>query len=292
MKKILVAALAVVIGCAFAFAGCAKKENVKIVTVKSNPNEAIKLTDEAYAYGVDKNQPELKGKIDVILNRIKGDGTLDGIINKYFDDSKESERVTVEAGSENSSKADEQLTVATSPDFPPFEYKAGNKYTGIDIEIAKLIADELNMELVIKEMDFDSVVLNVQNHLSDVAMAGLTVTEDRAKVIDFTTSYYSSSQVLIVRESETAFDDCETAEDVENVLKTLKKKKASFQNGTTGQFYVEGDEGFGYEGFSNITAQGSKSGALAVQSLYNGSIDLVVIDEMPARSIVKSVNKK
>ena len=283
-KKIVVAVLALVLGAMMALTGCAKKEKVKIITTSAD-NKVITLTEEEYAYGVDKNQPELKTKVDEILTRIMSDGTLEDIINIYFDDSRESERVEVLEGTRDTANPDSQLTVATNSDFPPFEYKEGDKLTGIDIHIAKLIADELELSLYIDDMDFDSVVLAVENHTDDIAMAGLTITEDRAKVVNFSVPYYSSNQVLIVRESNTDFDKCQTAEDIEAVLASYKKnkKKAGFQNGTTGQFYVED--------FANLKAKGYKAGALAVQDLYNGRIDMVIIDEMPAKAIVAGVNK-
>lgn len=283
-KKIVVAVLAVVLACAFALVGCGGKKDVKIIEVK--------LTDEEYAFGVDKTQTELKTKINGVMEEIMGDGTLDAIAEKYFDDSKESERLKIEAGTVDNSKAATQLVVATNAEFEPFEYKVGNQFTGIDIEVVKLLADRLEMELVIIDMDFDSVVTSVKelSHI-DLTAAGLTVSEDRKVSVDFTTSYYKASQVIIVKNDNKDFDGCTAIADVESVLKNLDGKKAGFQNGTTGEFYIKGSTDFDFPGFSNITAQGYDSGALAVQALKNGSIDLVVIDEMPARSIVKKVNK-
>ena len=283
-KKIVVAVLTVVLACAFALVGCgANKNNVKIVEVK--------LTDEEYAFGVDKAQTDLKNRINAVLEEIMADGNLGAIAEKYFDDSEESERLKIDGGSVGGSKAAKQLVVATNSDFEPFEYKAGNQFTGIDMEVVKLIADRLEMELVIVDMDFDSVVTSVGSNNIDLAVAGLTVSDDRKLSVDFTTSYYKASQMIIVKEDNNDFDGCTTVEAVENVLKGLAGKKAGYQNGTTGGEYIKGSEDFGFAGFSNITAQGYDSGALAVQDLKNGNIDLVVIDEMPARSIVKKTNK-
>ena len=147
------------------------------------------------------------------------------------------------------------------------------------------------MELVIVDMDFDSVVTSVGSNNIDLAAAGLTVSEDRKKSVDFTTSYYKASQMVIVKKDNKDFDACKTVADVEEVLNGLKGKKAGFQNGTTGESYIKGSTDFDFPGFSNITPNGYDSGALAVQDLKNGNIDLVVIDEMPARSIVRKMNK-
>ena len=116
-----------------------------------------------------------------------------------------------------------QLVVATNANFAPFEYKEGNKFAGIDMEIAKYIADKLGMELVIEDMDFDAVVTSVGKNNVDVAMAGLTVNETRKASVNFTESYYNAAQMLVVVENETAFDACKTADDVLAALKDQLK---------------------------------------------------------------------
>ena len=102
----------------------------------------------------------------------------------------------------------------TNAAFNPFEYKEGDKFYGIDIEIMKLVADELNMELVIEDMEFDAVVMSVGKNGIDVAAAALTVNETRKESVNFSTTYYNAAQVLIVLENNTAFDTCITADDV------------------------------------------------------------------------------
>lgn len=178
----------------------------------------VALTEEEYAFGVDKAQPELLEKINTILADMKKDGTLDAIVAAYAT----GEGIKpVESAELDASKADKQLVVATNAAFAPFEYKEGDKFAGIDMEIAAYIAEKLEMELVIQDMEFDAVVTSVGKNNVDVAMAGLTVNETRKQSVNFSESYYNAAQMLVVPEAETAFDDCKTAEDV---LAALKKK--------------------------------------------------------------------
>ena len=107
---------------------------------------------------------------------------------------------------------------------------------------------------------------------------------------DFTEAYYAASQKLVVAEDNTLFDACVTADDVVNVLKTLNNEKVGYQIGTTGNWYVAGDEGWGYEGFANINAAGYKTAQLAIQDIINGQLFAVVVDEAPAAAMVKAIN--
>ena len=245
----------------------------------------IQLTQEDYAFGVDKNKPELLEQVNDFIVKINEDGTFEKILNNYFGDG-EPEGVT----SAEVDPSKDQLIVATNAAFEPFEFTKGDKYYGIDMEIAKLLADELGLELVINNMDFDAVVLSVGEGKADIAMAGLTITEERKETVNFSNPYYNASQKVVVLESDTRFDDCETVEDVEAILKELEDDtKIGVQTGTTGQFYLAGDEDWGFEGF-DVEAVGYKSGSLAVQDMINANIDIVVIDEAPAEAIVEAMN--
>lgn len=185
-------------------------------------------------------------------------------------------------------KTDDQLIVATNAAFAPFEYMEGDKYYGIDMEIAAALAKKLNKKLVIKNMEFDSVISSVENGYSNIGMAGLTVNEKRKLVVTFSDTYYDASQMLIVKANDTTFDNCETASDVEAILNAkTANTKVGVQKGTTGQFYVEGDEEWGFDGFP-VTCTSYTNGALAVQDMINGGVSFVIIDEAPAKSIVKS----
>jgi len=235
---------------------------------------------------VDKNQQELLEKANEFIAQIKADGTLDEILNRYFGDG---EPQAVTSAELDNSK--DQLVVATNAAFEPFEYMVGDKYYGVDMEIAALLADYLGKELVISNMDFDAVVLSVGQGKADIGMAGLTIKEERKQYVDFTDKYYDAAQMIIVKASDTRFDEAKTTADVEAVLAGLTKdNKVGFQTGTTGQFYVEGDEDWGFPGL-NVTGVGYKNGSLAVQDMLNGNLDLVIIDEAPAKFIAAAFNE-
>ncbi len=172
----------------------------------------IALTEEEYAFGVDKNQTELLNKINNVLTENKTD--VDAIFAKYAN----GEATPVTSATKDLSKADKQLVVATNAEFAPFEYTDGDKYVGIDIEIMKLVADKLNMELVIENMDFDAVVTSVGKNGVDVAAAALTVNDTRKESVNFTKSYYNAAQVVITLDDDTSFDKCKTADDVIKVI--------------------------------------------------------------------------
>jgi polar amino acid transport system substrate-binding protein len=246
----------------------------------------IPLTEEEYAFGVDKNQPELLEQVNEFIAKIKEDGTLDEILNRYFGDGEPQPVTSAELDT-----GKDQLVVATNAAFEPFEYMKGDKYYGVDMEIAALLAEHLGKELVISNMDFDAVVLSVGQGKADIGMAGLTVNEERKQYVEFSEKYYDAAQLVIVKASDTRFDDSKTAADVEAVLAGLtKENKVGFQTGTTAQFYVEGDEDWGFPGL-NVTGVGYRNGSLAVQDMLNGNVELVIIDEAPAKFIAAAINE-
>ena len=245
----------------------------------------IDLTDEQYAFGVDKEQPELLTQVNDFIKSMNEDGTFEEICNHYFGDG---EPVAVESATLDANK--DQLIVATNAAFEPFEYTKGDSYYGIDMEIAKLLADELGKELVIENMDFDAVCLSVSQQKCDIAMAGLTINEEREEYVTFTDSYYSASQRLIVPSNVTTFDDCKTADDVAAKLaETKSSDQIGVQQGTTGQYYVEGSEDWDFPGLPAKCVT-YKSGSLAVQDMLNGNIQYVIIDAAPAAAITDAIN--
>ncbi len=277
MKKVLylllLIALMFTVGC-----GHSSDEKVEILD--------IQLTQEEYAFGVDKNQPELLEKANEFITQILTDGTFDSICDEYFG---EGEPTPVVSAREDRSK--DQLVVATNLGFEPFEYIIGKNFYGIDLEIAALLAEYLGQELVIVNMDFDAVCLSVGQGKCDIAMAGLTVKEDRKEYVNFTIPYYQASQMLIAHANDTAFAECKDAEDVEEILSALDSDtKIGVQNGTMGQYYVKGDADWGFDGFP-VTCVGYKAGALAVQDILNGNLRYVILDEAPAVCIVGALNQ-
>lgn len=281
IKKIaallLIAVLALTM-CACSGSGTVNKK-VKVID--------IALTEEDYAFGVKKNDADLLASVNAYIAQIKADGTFDAICDRYFGDGTP---VGVTSAKQDASK--DQLIVATNAAFEPFEYMKGDTYYGVDMEIAAGLAAYLGKELVILNMDFDAVCLSVSQGKADIAMAGLTVKPDREEHVTFSDAYYKASQKLIVMETETMFDNCKTAEDVEKVLASLPQgTKVGTQNGTTGQKYVGGDEEWEFDGFANLNCIGYRSGSLAVQDVINGNCKLVVIDEAPALFISAALNK-
>ena len=281
MKKFLAIALAAVM--LFALAACGgnttgeQKDVVKVID--------INLTEEEYAFGVDKAQPELLEKTNEFIAKIMEDGTFEAICNNYFGDG---EPVAVKSAVEDPSK--DQLIVATNAAFAPFEYMEGDSYYGIDMEIAALLAEELGKELVINNMKFESVCLSVGQHKCDIAMAGLTVKEERMEHVNFSDSYYVASQKIIVPADDTTFDACTDAAAVEEILNGFDNTtKIGYQNGTTAQFYVLGDAEWEFDGFK-VEGKGYDNGALAVQDLINGNINYVIIDAAPADMISANFN--
>ncbi|PKM51412.1 MAG: amino acid ABC transporter substrate-binding protein [Firmicutes bacterium HGW-Firmicutes-7] len=288
MKKIisLILAITILMIGSLALTGCSKDDDSTYKESSVVKVIDIPLTEEEYAFGVDKSQPELLTEVNKFIAQIQSDGTFEQICNNYFGDGTP---VAVASAKFDSSK--DQLIVATNAGFEPFEYTAGDKYYGIDMEIAALLAEHLGKELVINNMDFDAVCLSVGEGKADIAMAGLTIKEDRKEYVAFTDKYYDAAQKVIVKATDTTFDNSKEVADIEAILLELKSDtKIGVQAGTTGQFYVEGDEDWGFTGYDS-TSVGYKSGSLAVQDMINGNISFVIIDEAPAQAIVKAINE-
>lgn len=290
-KKISAVVLAVLMIVVAVFAGCSskggndKKADEPATSAAKVKVVDIELSSEEYAFGVDKKQPELKEKCNELLKEMKSSGELEEISNHFFGDG---EPVAVTSAKQDNSK--DQLVVATNAEFAPFEYKEGDKFYGIDMEIAKLLADKLGKELVIVDMAFDAVLLSVQQQKADIGMAGLTVTEARAKQVDFSDPYYNAAQKIICKADDKTFDNCKTKEDVDKILQGFDKSVLiGGQNGTTGQYYVEGSSDFGFTKL-NATWKGYANGSLAVQDLINGGINYVIIDAAPATAITNAIN--
>ena len=173
-------------------------------------------------------------------------------------------------------KQEDTLIMATNAAFPPYEFYENNKIVGIDAEIAALIADELDKELVIEDMEFGSIVTAVQSGKVDIGMAGMTVTEDRLESVDFTTSYATGVQVVIVPDGS----EITTVDDLYAEGATYK---IGVQQDTTGDIYMTED--IEKEGLA-LTVERYNKGADAVQALVTGKIDCVIIDNEPAKAFV------
>lgn len=285
MKKKFMAVL-LSVACVMSLTACGSGNGGGASDSKTAKVIDVDLTSEEYAFGVDKDQPELLEQVNEFVTRISQDGTLDEICDKYFGDG---EPVAVTSAAFDASK--DQLVVATNAAFEPFEYTQGDSYYGIDMEIASMLADELGLELVIQNMEFDAVCLSVGQHQCDIAMAGLTVNTEREEYVTFSKSYYEASQRLIVPSSDTTFDSCSDAAAVEALLNGLSSDdKIGVQSGTTGQFYVEGDADWEFDGLP-VTCVPYRNGSLAVQDMLNGNVKYVIIDAAPATAITEAINE-
>lgn len=301
MKKIisLVLALAMLCGATVALASCKPvAEDADAVKVID-----IALTVEEYAFAVPKGDTEMLNSVNEFLAEIEANGKFDEVINKYFGDG----TPTPVASAATMKNDGSQLIVATNAAFAPFEYMEGENYYGVDLELMAMFAEKLGKELYIYNMNFDAVCLAVSNQggtyedengaevtveggVADIAAAGLTVNDTRKQILDFSTSYYNASQMIICKADDTTFDGCKTADDVIAKLNAMDKStKVGVQSGTTGQFFCEGDEGWGFDGF-NFTTVPLANGSLAVQDVLNGNLNFVVIDEGPAKAITEKIN--
>ncbi len=199
--------------------------------------------------------------------------------NNTEDDTKDYASMSLEElKAELTTVTEGKLTMSTNATFPPYEMLADDgSFEGIDVEVAGAIAEKLGLELQIDDMSFDAALLAVQGDSpkADIVMAGVTVTEDRQLVMNFSDSYATGIQVVIVKEGS----DIKSIDDLEG-------KKIGTQMGTTGYIYCSDTPENGGYGEENVIAY--DSGITAVQALVNGQVDCVVIDNEPAQAYVKA----
>lgn len=167
-------------------------------------NKGLKILEteyvtEDYAIAISKDKKDLTEKVNKAMAELKADGTLDKIVKYYIynDEKDRGERYKSTTGNKG---ANGTLVMATNAAFPPYEFMDNNEVMGIDADMAQAIADKLGMTLKIEDMEFDSIITAVQAGKADIGVAGMTVTEDRLKMIDFSDSYYTGKQVVIVKE--------------------------------------------------------------------------------------------
>ena len=188
------------------------------------------------------------------------------------------EAAAAETAAELTTVSEGELHMATNAAFPPYEMTSDGEgydgYEGIDVEVAAKIAEKLGLKLVIDDMEFSSVIISVQSGKADMAMAGLTVTEERKQNVDFTDSYATGVQVVIVPEDS----DIATVDDLAN------DKMIGCQDGTTGYIYCSDTVENGGYGEDHVTSY--TNGAMAIEALKAGKVDAVVIDNEPAKQFV------
>lgn len=186
-----------------------KQGKIDCVIIDSQPAQAFveKNSDlmileeefavEEYAMCISKSNPELRDAINGALSELKSDGTLDAIIANYIGDDTRGKNPYVSP--EGTDRSGGKLVMATNAAFEPYEYYEGEDIVGIDVDMAQAVCDRLGYELVIEDMEFDSIINAVQSGKADIGVAGMTITEDRLQSIDFTDTYTTATQVIIVR---------------------------------------------------------------------------------------------
>ena len=267
MKKFFALIMVLVLSMSV-LAGCGKKVKLTILDTA--------YTTEDYAIAIGKENTDLYDKVNGALQELINDGTVQKIVDKYI--SGVDHGMTFQT---NVAANAEVLIMATNAEFPPYEYYGENdQIIGIDAETAAAIADKLGMKLQIDDMDFDSIIPAVQSGKASMGMAGMTVTDERLLEVDFTVSYATGVQVIVVPEDSkiTSVDD-------------LFAEGANFQIGvqeaTTGDLYATWD----LEDAGLATVNRYNKGADAIAALVAGKLDCVIIDNEPAKAFVEQNNK-
>lgn len=207
--------------------------------------------------------------VSVLLTGCGGNSSS-STASKADDTASPSSTATSSVASTADTDGDNTLVMATNAFFEPYEFYDGDTIVGIDAEVGKAIADKLGMDFEISDTDFDTIIPNVQSGKADIGMAGMTVTEDRKKNVNFTQSYATGIQVVIVPEGS----DIATLDDLDG-------KQIGTQQGTTGWIYCTGDYGE-----DKVTAY--NKGTEAIMALQAGKVDCVVIDNEPAKAFVEA----
>ena len=251
-----------------------KQGKLDAVIIDSEPakafvakNDTLKILDdpfaeEEYAIAYKKGNDELGQKLDDALTKLKEDGTLDEIVSHWIGDNADQKSYTPD----DSVERDGTLVMATNAEFPPYESVDGDTIVGVDVDMMQAVCDEIGMELKVENMEFDSLIVALQNGQVDAVIAGMTVTDERAEAVDFSTPYYTATQVMVVKDGS----DITKASDMEG-------KKICVIQGYTGETCVK-DLGYDYEAF--------KKGTEAIMELVNDKCDVVVIDSATAQKYV------
>lgn len=264
LRKIMSLALAVMMSAAV-LSGCGS-EKVKLQILETE------YAVEDYAICIAKENTELLDKVNAALDEITEDGTAQKIVDKYISG------VEHDLKFQENAEGKPELHMATNAQFPPYEYYENEVVVGIDAEMAAAIADKLDMKLVIDDMEFDAIITAVQTGKSQMGMAGMTVTEERLQSINFTESYATGIQSVIVPENS-------KIKSVDDLFADGASYLVGTQRGTTGDIYAEDD-------FGSDRVKKFSTGNEAVQALVSGKVDCVIIDNEPAKAYVESNNKK
>lgn len=272
MKKYVALLLALVM--VFALCACAagntagKDEDVKLKILDAE------YVTEDYAIAVAKENEDLLAKIDAALKELIADGTVAQVTAYYISGEGE-----LPAFQQDVAADAETLTMGTNAAFPPYEFVENDAVVGIDAAVAGLIADKLGMKLEIADMDFDAIIPAVTSGKIDMGMAGMTVTDERLESVNFSSSYATGVQVIIVPEGS----DITSADDIAAKIDAGENVQIGCQNATTGFIYASDD-------FGEDHVQAFPKGADAIAALTSGKIDCVIIDNEPAKAFVAANN--
>lgn len=267
MKKI--AALLLALTMVLSLAACGqKKTQLKILDTE--------YAIEDYAIAIAKENTALLDEVNAALAAITADGTAQKIVDKYI--SGKDHDLTFQADAEGKP----ELIMATNAFFPPYEFYENDTVVGIDAEMAAAIADQMGRKLTIVDTEFGSIIGGVQTGKYDMGMAGMTVTEERQQSVNFSDSYATGVQVVILTEDS-------PIKSLDDLLDAGASYKAGVQQDTTGDIYLSDTPDNGGIGEDRVIRY--KTGNEAVQALLTGKVDCVVIDQEPAKAYVEQNNK-
>ena len=267
MKKI--AALLLALTMALSLAACGqKKTQLKILDTE--------YAIEDYAIAIAKENTALLDEVNAALAAITADGTAQKIVDKYI--SGKDHDLTFQADAEGKP----ELIMATNAFFPPYEFYENDTVVGIDAEMAAAFADQMGRKLTIVDTEFGSIIAGIQTGKYDMGMAGMTVTEERQQSVNFSDSYATGVQVVILTEDS-------PIKSLDDLLDAGASYKAGVQQDTTGDIYLSDTPDNGGIGEDRVIRY--KTGNEAVQALLTGKVDCVVIDQEPAKAYVEQNNK-